>query len=106
MNRLTIEEIEGWLRGVSTVQPGYEVEVEMRQFSGPKPGVVMDLFSADLTIAGRITAWVSGEFDFEVLRDGSSALYEHFDAASLSELEPPRVRFVAALRKPEDANGM
>ncbi len=51
---------------------------------------------------GEITGWVSGEFDFHVLRvsDGKDIFWRHFNVASLSELEATYSDFLKSLNDP------
>ena len=51
---------------------------------------------------GQISGWVSGEFDFRVLRvsDGKDILWRHVDVAVVCELEGPFADFLLALRNP------
>lgn len=58
--------------------------------------------AADFTAAdtmGRINGWVSGEFDFEVVRvsDGSDIFWRHVAVSGLEDLEAPYSDFIRSL---------
>jgi hypothetical protein len=68
------------------------------------PTVAAD-FDADQTI-GRITVWVTGEFDFEVLyaSDGEYAFYRHETVIDLEapELNEARQAFLKNMANPDE----
>ena len=55
-------------------------------------------FSGD-DVMGRITGWVSGEFDFEIVRvsDGTDRFWRHITVANLEELEATYEEFLEHL---------
>jgi len=84
---LNLDEIGSWLRTVASASASHLVTPgEIRQGrSTNKPSACAD-FDSD-TKMGRISAWVSGEIDFEVLRisDGGLVLCHHENVPTLSD---------------------
>ena len=67
---------------------------------GPKPAAAADFDGADSI--GRIDGWVSGEFDFHVLRvsNGKDIFWRHADVSAVDELEEAYVDFLRTLQNP------
>ena len=68
---------------------------------GPKPAAAAD-FDGVGSI-GRIDGWVSGEFDFHVLRvsDGKDIFWRHADVSAVDELEEAYADFLRTLQNPD-----
>ena len=71
--------------------------------NGPKPGTSAD-FDGPGTL-GQICGWVSGEFDFHVLRasDGKDVLWRHVDVSELDQLEEAYAEFLRTLQNPAES---
>ena len=84
---ITLEQIVAWLRSKKRNLGDSGVTlVEVRERRVQVPAAAAD-FDATHAI-GRINVWVSGEFNFEVLRkqDGADLLLRHEDVSSLGNL--------------------
>jgi hypothetical protein len=97
-----LEEISNWLRAKEASLKTADVDCSVRESpeEATKPSMFADFFGEDA--AGRITGWVSGEFDFEVTRlaDDSTLWYQHIDVTNLDDLEPVFADFDRRLRNP------
>jgi hypothetical protein len=102
-NPLTVAEIVSWYRSKQPSLEGSEISlVDVRERdSGPKPAAAAD-FDGPGTM-GRIDGWVSGEFDFHVLRvsDGKDIFWRHVDVSAVGELESAYADFLRTLHNPE-----
>jgi hypothetical protein len=85
-NPLTLEEIIRWfrLREHTLAHSGVRL-AEVRQRTEHLPSAAADFDAASMM--GRISAWVSGEFDFEALRtaDGKNVFFRHEKVATVDE---------------------
>jgi len=52
---------------------------------------------------GQISGWISGEFDFEVIRvsDGKDIFWRHADMPAVNELEEACANFLRNMQNPE-----
>ena len=83
---ITLDQIVAWLRSKERNLGDSGVTlVEVRERRVHVPAAAADFEATHAT--GRINAWVSGEFDFEVPRkeDGTDLLLRHEDVSSLDE---------------------
>ena len=100
---LTVAEIVYWYRSKQSSLERSEISlVDIRERdSGPKPAAGAD-FDGPGTM-GRIDGWVSGEFDFHVLRvsDGKDIFWRHVDASVVGELESTYADFLRNLHNPD-----
>jgi hypothetical protein len=99
---LRLAEIVSWygLKQRSLLGSGVAL-VEIRERAcGPKPAACAD-FDGSNTM-GRINGWVSGEFDFEVLRvsDGKDIFWRHVDVSVIDKLEDAYADFLRHLQRP------
>jgi hypothetical protein len=99
-----LEEISEWLKAKGSALKEAHVGCSVKETAAEatKPAAVADFFGRDA--AGRVTGWVSGEFDFEVIRlaDDATTWYQHVDVTALDELDPVFAGFEQQLRNPED----
>ena len=102
---LILDEIVSWFRSKQSALQGSVVSLaDIKQGdAGPKPGAGADFDGAN-TI-GRISGWVSGEFDFEALRtsDGKDIYWRHVEVSSLDELEGAYADFLKIMQDPPSA---
>jgi hypothetical protein len=104
---LTVEEIESWFRSKEAALTGLGVtlaEVRANRRTN-KPSAAAD-FDTSQGI-GRISMWVSGETDFEVLQrsDGKNVFFRHESVLSLDSpaLEGVFEDFLSSILHPEAA---
>lgn len=97
---LEMKELIGWLKGQAAelAEDGLQAEVTEAALLGDNPSARLEA-SSDETM-GRITGWVSGEFNFEVVRvaDEAQSLDVYIRACSLADIEAAGKEFQAALR--------
>src|ERR1700687_4687891 len=99
---LTLAQIVSWFRLKQRLLEGSGVSLtEIRERTEYVPSVAAD-FISDRTM-GRISAWVSGEFDFHVIRvsDSKDLFFGHATVSSLGELERTYVDFLQRLLNPD-----
>jgi len=101
---LTLEGVVLWLKSkAGELDPSKVQLAEMRERRGQVPAVGADFDSPGAM--GRINVWVSGQFDFEVLRisDGKNVLFRHEAAAALdaAALDHAFSQFVQTLANPQ-----
>ena len=96
---LTLEDIVSWYRVKQLLLKDTSVSLnQIRKGSGgPKPGAAATFEGAGTF--GEIDGWVSGEFDFHVLRamDGKDVFWRHVDVSAVEELEMVYEDFVQSL---------
>jgi hypothetical protein len=104
---LTVEEIESWLRSkeATLIRLGVTLAEVRTNRRTNKPGAAADFDTAQGI--GRISMWVSGEADFEVLQrsDGKNVFLRH---EVVSSLDSPALKsvfedFLDSIRHPEAA---
>jgi hypothetical protein len=98
----TLAEIVSWYRSKQNELQSCGVSlVDIREFGEDSPGAVVDFDEANAI--GRICGWVSGDFDFEVLRisDSKTLFGGHVRASSISDLEAKYEEFVRHLQNPD-----
>jgi hypothetical protein len=92
---LQLAEIVSWYQSKQRSLQGPDVSlVNIKERDiGPKPAAAADFDGAGSM--GRIDGWVSGEFDFHVLRvsDGKDIFWRHADVSAVDELEDMRTFF-------------
>lgn len=98
---IELQAITNWLAGKADSLAGTGVIlVETATRSDHKPAARADFDS--VSTIGRISFWVSGEVDFEVLdrADGASLLFRHETVETLDscQLEEAYVAFIEAMR--------
>ena len=101
---LSLVEIVAWLRSKERSLAGSKVSiVNIRDRAEHKPAACAD-FDGTNSI-GRIDAWVSGEFDFHVLRvsDGADIFWRHAEVAAVNQLESVYAEFIESLGGHETA---
>ena len=79
----SVDQIVDWFRAQSAVRDSDVQVVEIRERTEYLPAAAADF---DATVAmGRISGWVSGQVDFEVVRvsDGENIFWRHVDAGSV-----------------------
>ncbi len=100
---MTIKQIRTWLDGKGQDLKSMGVSTELRETpaSGPKPAVVGEMASA--RALGRITGWITGEFQFEVIRidDEATVFDRRVQADSADQLEDYYDAFKATLTENE-----
>ena len=95
---LTIAEIVSWYRSKQRLLEGSRVSVlDIKERTEHVPAAAADFAGTDTM--GRINGWVSGEFDFEVVRvsDGSDIFWRHIAVSGLEDLEAPYSDFIRSL---------
>lgn len=95
---LTVDQITSWFRAKQTELAGSPISlVEVRARTEFVPAATADFDG--INSMGTITAWVSGEFDFEVLRvsDGKNVFMHHAKVEAIGQLEPEYLNFIRAL---------
>jgi hypothetical protein len=103
---ITVEEIASWFRSKDRIlETAGVVLAGIHERPGTnKPSVFAD-FDTDLGI-GRISVWVSGESDFEVLRrsDGKHAFLHHEESFAIGapSLENAFNAFIERMKHPDD----
>lgn len=99
---LTVAKIVSWYRSKQRSLEGSGLSiVRIREGdSGPKPGTSADFDG--LGALGQISGWVSGEFDFHVLRvaDGKDIFWRHLDVYTVDDLEDKYADFLCNLQNP------
>jgi len=99
---LTLAEIVSWYHSKQRSLEGSRASlVEIRERdSGRKPAAVANFDGTDTL--GQISGWVSGEFDFHVLRvpDGRDIFWRHVDVSAVDELECAYADFLRSLLQP------
>lgn len=103
---ITVEQIVAWLRYKERALGDLGVTLaEVRERHAYVPSADAD-FDSTLAI-GRISAWESGEIDFEVLRrkDGTDVLFRHEKISRLDEftLEEAYADFLRRMLNPDEA---
>ena len=96
---ITLEQIVGWFRAKQAAIAGLGVSIaEIRERTEYLPAACADFGGCNAI--GRISGWISGEFDFETLResDGADIFWRHVKATSLDELEDAYADFLNSLR--------
>jgi hypothetical protein len=100
-NPFTLAEIASWYRSKRRLLEGSTISlVEIRERLEYLPAAAADFDS--VTATGRITGWVSGAFDFEVVRgsDGKDLFWGHVHADAVEDLEDTYVDFLKHLEIP------
>ena len=95
----TLDQIVGWFRAKQAAIAGSEVSIaEIRERPEYLPAAAADFDGVNAI--GRISGWVSGEFDFEAIRvsDGENVFWRHVDADSLEALEEAFADLLRSLR--------
>ena len=95
---LTLAEIVSWYRSKQRLLTGSNVSlIDIRERAEYLSAAAADFDGTD-TI-GRIDGWVSGEFDFHVLRasDGKDIFWRHAAVSSVDELEGAYADFLQIL---------
>jgi hypothetical protein len=95
----TTAEIADWYRSKQQLPLAAGVSL-VKITEGPeslKPAAVADFKGPDRL--GQITGWVSGEFDFHVLRasDGKDTLWRHIEVSEVDQLEKTYAEFMRHL---------
>src|SRR5438105_14600475 len=101
---LTLPDIVSWYCSKRRSLDGSGISLaDIRESAGEKPAAVADFDAANSM--GRITGWVSGEFDFEALRcsDGRDLLWRHVDVNAIEELESAYSDFIRIMLNPDSA---
>jgi len=103
---LDLQEISAWLRSKDQALKDHGVTLaQVRENRVHVPAAWAD-FDTERAI-GRISAWVSGQVDFEVLRrsDGEYAFFHHESISSLGSptLESAFDEFLRTMMHPEAA---
>jgi hypothetical protein len=96
---LTLAEIVSWYRSKESSLAGSAVKlVGIRERTEYVPAAAAD-FDGPNTL-GRIDAWVSGAFDFHVLRalDGKDIFGRHVDVSAVDELETAYADFLRKMQ--------
>lgn len=97
---LEVKELIDWLKGQAAelAKDGLQAEVTESESLGDNPSARIEASSDEMM--GRITGWVSGEFNFEVLRvrDEAQLLDVYIRASSLADVEAASKEFRAALK--------
>lgn len=96
---LTVADILSWYRSKQRSLEGSTVSLaEIREVAQEKAAAVAEFDGTDST--GRISGWISGEFDFEAIRgsDGKDLFWQHVDVSSTEQLEVLYVDFIAAMK--------
>lgn len=98
---LTVAQIVSWYQSKRRSLQGSVVTLAdiKERSSGPKPAARAEFDG--LGTMGRINGWVSGEFDFDVIRvpDGKDILWRHVEVTTLNdELERAYTEFLLALK--------
>ena len=99
LDPLKLEQITSWFKSKQTELAGSDVSlVAIRETTEFFPAVTADFDGIETT--GRISGWVSGLFDFEVVRisDGKDIFFEHAKVSKVGDLEPAYSKFVQAVR--------
>lgn len=99
---LALGEIVSWYRSKQRSLADSSVSlVGIRERTEHLPAAAAD-FDGASTI-GRIDGWVSGAFDFLVLRasDGKDVFWHHVDVATVEELEGAYDDFLRNMHNPE-----
>jgi hypothetical protein len=100
----TVAEIVSWYRSKqNTIGSSGVSLVSIREAGEHLPVAVADFDGADAM--GRISGWVSGDFDFEVVRvsDGKDLFWGHVHASGIDALEAKYLDFLTHLQSPEVA---
>lgn len=104
MKYLERSDIARWLaeRGEALRYHCVEFTVEESVGETDMPSAFADFFRPEF--CGRITGWISGEFDFEVLRnaDLQTVLHRRTEVSGLDELSNVYQEFEAALLNIEE----
>jgi hypothetical protein len=95
---LSLEDIVFWyqLKQQSLAGSGVAV-VGIKERTEDVPAAAADFNGIDAM--GRINGWVSGEFDFEVVRvsDGTDQFWKHIKVSSFEELEAAYSDFIESM---------
>ncbi|HTC64451.1 MAG TPA: hypothetical protein VK709_16545 [Candidatus Saccharimonadales bacterium] len=94
----TVAQIVSWFRLKQRLLEGSSISVDdIRERKEYLPAVAADFVSDG--IMGRINGWVSGEFDFEVIRvsDGMNLYSGHAKVSALGSLESAYMDFLQQL---------
>jgi hypothetical protein len=97
---LTLTDIVTWYRSKRRSLEGSGVSLtDVRERTVLLPAAAADFTGGRTT--GRINGWVSGEFDFEVIRvsDGKDIFWRHIRVSAIDELENMFVEFIQHLRE-------
>jgi hypothetical protein len=96
---LTPAEIVSWYRSKQQSLESSPVSlIQIRERTEHLPAAAADFESPNAV--GRINAWVSGEFDFEVIRvsDGRDIFWRHIQVSVLDELDVVYAEFLRCLQ--------
>jgi len=100
---LTLEEIVSWYRSKQRLLANSSVSLaRIRERTDHLPAAAADFDAANAI--GRIDGWVSGAFDFHVLRasDGKDAFWRHADVATVDQLEGTYAEFLRTMQNPDE----
>lgn len=102
---LDMKELIEWLQGQASelARDGLQAEVVESDSLGDNPSARLDASSSEAM--GRITGWISGEFNFEVVRvaDEAQSLDVYIRAGSLADVEAAGNEIQAAMRDSSSA---
>ena len=103
---VTIEEIVSWLRFMESTRGGSDVTLaEVRERHTHVPAVAADFDSS--RAIGRISAWVTGAIDFQVLRkeNGEDVLFRHAQVSKMDgpDLEAAYADFLCLMLNPDSS---
>lgn len=96
---LKLTDIVSWYRMKQRSLAGSNVAlVEIRERTEYLPAAAADFNGLDTL--GQVTGWVSGEFDFHVLRasDAKDVFWQHAKVSTVGELEAVYSDFLRSLR--------
>jgi hypothetical protein len=95
----TLNQIVGWFSTKQAALAGTTISMgEIRKRTEHLPAAVADFDGSN--VIGRISGWISGEFDFETLRvsDGEHVFWRHISTRLLDDLEDAYADFLLSLR--------
>ena len=96
----TLDEITSWYRSKQRLLVGSPVcLIDIKETTNPWKPAALANFNGTNAL-GRINGWVSGEFDFEVIRisDGKDIFWRHVDVSVLDELEEAYGDFIRSIQ--------
>jgi hypothetical protein len=100
---LTLTEIVAWYQSKRRLLEGSEITVvDIRERSEHLPAAAADLNGSNTM--GRINGWVSGEFDFEVVRvsDGKDIFWRHVNVSAVDGLDGVYSEFIREMLGADD----
>jgi hypothetical protein len=99
---LTLADITSWYRSKQHALAGMDVSlVGIRERTEYTPAARADFDGVDAM--GEICGWVSGEFDFAIVRvsDGAQVFWRHADVAAVDDLESAFTDFLGSMLNPQ-----